>query len=171
VPRALNPRSEARPRERAVPLFRIRLQPGSGAVADPLPLGAIPHDSAADHRLAFSIESKNTWHRGVADVRPESGSEVWGALWLIDEEHSEPLDRQEGLFRDPPAYRRIQVALETANGDLVTCRSYEVADTHLPSPAYLETMLRGARAIGLPDHYVATLEAIEHNGFEGGGPG
>jgi len=24
----------------------------------------------ADHRLAFSIESKNTWHGGVADVRP-----------------------------------------------------------------------------------------------------
>ena len=129
----------------------------------------------ADHRLAFSIESKNTWHGGVANIRPEPGSAVWGALWMIDEAHSEPLDRQEGLFRDPPAYRRIRVELETANGDLVTCRSYEVADPHpdgyLPSPAYLETMLRGARAIGLPEHYVAELEAIEHNGFEGGGPG
>ena len=128
----------------------------------------------ADHRLAFSIESKNTWHGGVADVRPEPGSEVWGALWLIDDEHSEPLDRQEGLFRDPPAYRRIQVPLKTANGDLVTCRSYEVADPHpdgyLPSPAYLETMLRGARAVALPEHYLAALEAIEHNGFVGGGP-
>ena len=128
----------------------------------------------ADHRLAFSIESKNTWHGGVADVRPEPGSEVWGALWLINDEHSEPLDRQEGLFRDPPAYRRIQVALATANDDLVTCRSYEVANPHLdgylPSPAYLDTMIRGARAIGLPEHYVAALEAIEHNGFVGGGP-
>ena len=128
----------------------------------------------ADHRLAFSIESKNTWHGGVADVRPEPGSEVWGALWLIDDEHSEPLDRQEGLFRDPPAYRRIRVELETAAGDLVSCRSYQVVDPHAdgyrPSPAYLDTMLRGARAITLPDHYVAALEAIEHNGVEGGGP-
>ena len=128
----------------------------------------------ANHRLAFSIESKNTWHGGVADVRPEAGSEVWGALWLIDEEHSEPLDRQEGLFRDPPAYQRLRVQLETPAGDLITCRSYQVANPHpdgyLPSPAYLDTMLRGARAIGLPQHYIAALEAIEHNGFDGGGP-
>lgn len=128
----------------------------------------------ADHRLAFSIESKNTWHGGVADVRPEPGSEVWGALWLIDDEHSEPLDRQEGLFRDPPAYQRLSVQLETPVGDLITCRSYQVANPHpegyLPSPAYRDTMLRGARAIGLPPHYIAALEAIEHNGFEGGGP-
>jgi len=128
----------------------------------------------ADHRLAFSIESKNTWHGGVADVRPAPGSEVWGALWLIDEEHSESLDRQEGLFRDPPAYQRLRLQVETLAGDLVTCRSYQVAaphlDGYLPSPAYLDTMLRGARGIALPQHYIATLEAIEHNGFEGGGP-
>ena len=128
----------------------------------------------AHHRLAFSIESKNTWHGGVADVQPHAGSEVWGARWLIDDEHSEPLDRQEGLFRDPPAYQRLRLEVETPAGDLVTCRSYQVADPHpdgyRPSPAYLDTMLRGARAIALPEHYVASLEEIEHNCFEGGGP-
>jgi len=128
----------------------------------------------ADHRLAFSIESKQTWHGGVADVRPAPGAEVWGALWLIDDEHSEPLDRQEGLFRDPPAYQRLRLEVETPAGDLVTCRSYQVArphpDGYQPSPAYLDTMLRGARAIALPDHYVTSLEGIEHNGFEGSGP-
>ncbi len=128
----------------------------------------------ANHRLAFSIESKNSWHGGVGDVRPEVGSEVWGALWLIDEEHSEPLDRQEGLFRDPPAYGRIRVEVETAAGDIVSCRSYQVVDPdpdgYPPSPAYRDTMLRGAREIALPEHYIATLQAIEHNGFEGGGP-
>ena len=128
----------------------------------------------ADHRLAFSIESKNTWHGGVADIRPEAGREVWGALWLIDDEHAEPLDRQEGVFRDPPAYRRIAVDLETAAGDRVTCRSYEVVAPEpagfRPSPAYRDTILRGARAIGLPADYLRGLEAIEHNGFVGGGP-
>ncbi len=128
----------------------------------------------ADHRLAFSIESKNTWHGGVADIRPESGREVWGALWSIDNGHSEPLDRQEGVFRDPPAYERIVVDLETAAGDRVSCRSYRVVDPHpagfLPSPAYRETILRGAHALGLPEDYQRDLEAIGHNGFDGGGP-
>ena len=128
----------------------------------------------ADHRLAFSIESKNTWHGGVADIRPEPGSNVWGALWLIDDEHSEPLDRQEGVFRDPPAYRRIMVDLETAAGDRVSCRSYQVVTPdpggHLPSPAYRDTILRGARALDLPAEYLRGLEAIEDNGYAGGGP-
>jgi gamma-glutamylcyclotransferase (GGCT)/AIG2-like uncharacterized protein YtfP len=128
----------------------------------------------ADHRLAFSIESKNTWHGGVADIRPEAGREVWGALWLIDEEHSEPLDRQEGVFRDPPAYRRIVVDLETAAGDRVTCRSYQVVTPDpagiRPSPAYRETILRGARALALPEPYLRGLEAIEDNGYAGAGP-
>ncbi len=127
-----------------------------------------------DHRLAFSIESKNTWLGGVADIRPEPGAEVWGALWLIDRHHSEPLDRQEGLFRDPPAYRRVRVTVDSPGGDTVSCRSYQVVAPdpvgYLPSRSYLETMLRGARAVGLPQHYFRALGEIEHNGIEGVGP-
>ena len=37
-------------------------------------------------------------------------------------------------------------------------------------PAYLDTLLRGARAIALPDAYIARLEAIEHNGYDGARP-
>lgn len=128
----------------------------------------------ADHRLAFSIESANTWHGGVADVRPAPNDEVWGALWVIDAEHSRPLDAQEGLFRDPPAYERISVEVTTPTGDVVRCRSYRVAspdpDGFAPSPAYLDTLLRGARAIALPEAYIARLDAIEHNGYDGAGP-
>ncbi len=128
----------------------------------------------ADHRLAFSVESKNTWHGGVADIRPEPGAEVWGALWVIGDEHSELLDRQEGAHRDPPVYQRLSVELETANGDRVSCRSYQVVtpdpEGHRPSPAYHDTILRGARALELPAGYIESLEAIEHNGYVGGGP-
>ena len=129
----------------------------------------------ADHRLAFTIRSERTWHGGVADVLPSPGDEVWGALWAIAGEHSRPLDEQEGVFRDPPAYRRTEVNVTTAAGDRVSCRSYRVAapdpDGFKPSPAYRETVLRGARAVGLPPEYVARLEAIEDNGHPGGGPG
>jgi gamma-glutamylcyclotransferase len=128
----------------------------------------------ADHRLAFSIESKRNWHGGVADVRPAPGDEVWGALWLIDGAEGHPLDEQEGVSRDPPAYRRIAVEVDTPAGDRVRCRSYQVVtpdrEGFLPSPAYKQTILRGARALSLPPDYIARLEALADNGYEGGGP-
>lgn len=127
-----------------------------------------------DHRLAFSIESKNTWHGGVGDVLPAPGSEVWGVLWIIAGAESPALDDQEGVFRDPPAYRRYRVQVGTPAGDVVTCRAYQVVAPDLngiaPSPAYKDTILRGARAVGLPPEYITRLEAIEDNGHLGGGP-
>jgi len=129
----------------------------------------------AGHRLAFSLESKRNWHGGVADVRPSPGDEVWGALWVIAGGEGGALDEQEGVFRDPPAYRRITVDVETPAGDAVRCRSYQVVTPDptgfAPSPAYRQTILRGARAIGLPASYVTALEALADNGYEGGGPG
>ena len=126
-----------------------------------------------DHRFAFSIESKNTWHGGVGDLQPEPGDEIWGALWLIAAEDGRALDDHMGLFRDPPAYRRVAVQVTTPAGDEVRCRSYAVAapnlEGYLPSPAYRDTVVRGARRIGLPEAYIARLEAIPDNGRAGGG--
>ncbi len=120
------------------------------------------------YRLGFTIESKRTWLGGVGDLVPAPGDEVWGAVWVIDAAESHALDEQEGVFRDPPAYRRVRVEVETAAGDVIRCRSYQVADPSpsefLPSPAFRDTLVRGARASGLPDAYVARLEAIEDNG-------
>ncbi len=129
----------------------------------------------ADHRLAFTIESKRNWHGGVADILPEPSGEVWGAVWAIDGEHSRALDEQEGLFRDPPGYERYRVTVTTEAGDAASCRCYRVVAPDprgfAPSPAYKATLLRGARALDLPAHYIAALETIEDNGYAGGGPG
>ena len=125
-----------------------------------------------DHRLAFSIESKNTWLGGVADARPAAGDEVWGALWLVDAADSRALDEHEGLFRDPPAYHRTTFEVTTPAGDVVRCRSYAVVEPDPagfpPSPAFMRTLLRGARQIGLPEAYIARLTAIPDNGREVG---
>ncbi len=123
-----------------------------------------------DHVLAFTIESKNTWHGGVADILPSVGDEVWGALWLVPAEESHALDEHEGLFREPPAYRRIMVDVTTPSGDRVRCRSYQVVApnprTPAPSKAFKDTLVRGARTVGLPASYVAQLAAIQDNGRE-----
>lgn len=128
----------------------------------------------AGYRLAFSIESKRNWLGGVGDIVPEPGAETWGALWVVEAAESRGLDEQEGVFRDPPAYRRVTVEVQTPAGDVVRCRSYQVVNPDPagfePSPAYKETLLRGARALPLPAGYVARLERIRDNG-RGGGAG
>lgn len=120
------------------------------------------------HALAFSIESKNTWHGGVADILPAPDDEVWGALWLVPPEESHALDEHEGVFRDPPAYRRVTVEVTTPAGDRVRCRSYQVVApdprTPPPSRAFRDTLVRGARTVGLPASYVARLAALPDNG-------
>ena len=132
----------------------------------------------ADHRLAFTRNSEVRWHGGVADILPEPRSEVWGAVWAIDGEHSHALDRQEGLFSTPPGYERYSVTVTSADGEPIGCRSYRVAAPDrrgfAPSPAYKGTLVRGARALALPAHYITALEAIEDNGWrrpsQGGAP-
>ena len=44
-------------------------------------------------------------------VRP--GSHVWGVLWELDQEHSETLDRQEGV---PTVYNKKTVNVELEDG-------------------------------------------------------
>ena len=125
------------------------------------------------YRVGYSIESKRSWLGGVGDIIAAPDDEVWGALWLVDAAESRALDEQEGVFRDPPAYRRMTVEVTTPAGDRIRCRTYQVVTPDpvgfLPSPAYRDTILRGAHALGLPATYLARLEATEHNGREGGG--
>lgn len=124
-----------------------------------LTIAELPH-----FRLSFTIRSENTWQGGVGDIQPSSDESVWGALWLIDGEDSEELDKQEGVFRTPPAYQRKNVQVRTPADDLITCRTYQVVSPNLagysPSLTYKETMLKGAKEIGLPDYYIDFLENI-----------
>ena len=68
------------------------------------------------------------------------------------------------MHATPPRYRRIEVAVTTPGGDFLDCLAYQVmepeADHIAPPAAYLDTMLRGARAAGLPEAYITQIEAI-----------
>ena len=117
----------------------------------------------AGYRLAFTRRSER-WGGGVADIRPEPRGEVWGAVWRILAEEAAALDRQEGVDATPPRYRRREVSVTTSEGVALDCLAYQVvapeAEPVPPSEAYLETMLRGAAAIGLPEGYVEQIEVI-----------
>lgn len=89
---------------------------------------------------------------------------MWGVVWRIPLAERPALDRQEGLHLDPPHYRRITVTVTTRDGTDLECLAYQVATreaAHItPSPAYLDTMLRGAAEVGLPAAYVEGMRVV-----------
>src|SRR5687767_6545074 len=67
---------------------------------------------ARGFRLGFTRFSKKRGC-GVADLVAETGEEVWGAVFKIAELDVAKLDRSEGVFLTPPAYRRVPIQVLT----------------------------------------------------------
>jgi gamma-glutamylcyclotransferase len=112
-----------------------------------------------DFELALTRRSIR-WGGGVADVVYAPGERVWGAAYDAPEAALMALDRKEGAGF---AYQRRHVEVELA-GELRSAVTYEVIDkdAHVPpaTPEYTSLVLRGARQRGLPDEWLATLDAV-----------
>ncbi|MCC7364586.1 MAG: gamma-glutamylcyclotransferase [Dehalococcoidia bacterium] len=107
-------------------------------------------------QLVFDTPSKT---RGglAANVVPASGHETHGVLWRVTAEHLEALDRAEGVRIG--RYCREQVTVRGVAGDLLAVVYLSVAPVEPGEPpaAYLEQLLAGARAHGLPPAYIEWL--------------
>ncbi len=112
-----------------------------------------------DHRLALTRRSIR-WGGGVVDVVAAPGALVWGAAYDAPEAALELLDRKEGAGF---AYRRRGVALEL-DGQTRDAVAYEVIDKDPDAPPatpeYAALVLRGARERGLPEEWLAKLQAV-----------
>lgn len=116
------------------------------------------------HRLHFPLYSAATWKGAVASLEPCEGSDVWGVLYDLSDDHVAALDRHEGLDRIPPRYRRAELTVEQDWAEVAAYTYLGLPDDMLveprPSRRYLDAIVTGARARGLPPDYVAVLEAI-----------
>ena len=123
-----------------------------------------------NHRLGFTILSK-TWKGGVADIVPEAGSKVWGAIYELTEQQLEKIDHYEGYKkdRDPKKnfYNRLQVEVVDKRGVKQACLTYqaEVGDEkkrkclyHRPSEQYCEVIRKGGGDHGLPQEFYEHLK-------------
>jgi gamma-glutamylcyclotransferase (GGCT)/AIG2-like uncharacterized protein YtfP len=110
-------------------------------------------------RLAF-LRRSIRWGAGVADITPDSGSHVWGALFDLPERCLEALDAKEG---EGFAYRRVELEL-LHDGRTVRAQAYELIEREEreipPRQDYLELLVEGARGRGLPPEWLAELERI-----------
>jgi gamma-glutamylcyclotransferase (GGCT)/AIG2-like uncharacterized protein YtfP len=108
------------------------------------------------HRLSFTRYSTKR-KGGVADIVPEEGATVWGALYEVEEHHLASLDEYEGV---PRSYRRETIVVlddaETEREAWVYIANQTGA--FAPSRQYLGIIVSGARDHGLPEEYIAALE-------------
>lgn len=96
----------------------------------------------------------------VADVVPDETAATWGVLWDVTDEHLAALDRFEGVGMG--AYRRSELAVHLGDEAMVAA-VYVVCEPTapgLPPASYLDHLVSGARAFGLPAHYLRMLEGF-----------
>ena len=120
-----------------------------------------------DHKLVFSRKSVKRGC-GVADVVRKAGGNVWGVVFDISDVDISRLDSAEGYRpgREKNSYWRRECVVWLHGNSRQPLRvSTYFADRQpnwpLPSRAYKDLILSGARHWHLPDDYIVELERIE----------
>jgi gamma-glutamylcyclotransferase len=115
------------------------------------------------YRLRFNLQG---WPRGraaPANLHADPQAEVWGVLYAITRRDLVRLDATEGIpyWR----YRPLWLFAEDIDGKRLRAVTYvapgKEAD-HRPSLRYIAMLREGARAHGLPEHYIRFLDQVEH---------
>jgi gamma-glutamylcyclotransferase len=114
-------------------------------------------------RLRFNIEGRPRGRAAPANLCRDPRAEVWGVLHRITRRDLLRLDSTEGV--PGRGYRHIAVEAEDADGRRLSAVAYMApgkATDGRPSLRYITLLRDGARAQGLPEHYIRYLESVEH---------
>ena len=115
------------------------------------------------YRLRFNLEGRPEGKAALANLFPDPRAEVWGVLYKLTRRDLVRLDATEGI---PWSwYRQLWVDAEDVDGSPLRVVTYiaqgKVIDGR-PSFRYITLLRDGARAHGLPEHYIRFLEGVEH---------
>ena len=116
-----------------------------------------------DYRLRFNLEGRPKGKAAPANISPAGNAEVWGVLYRITRHDLIRLNASEGIpgWR----YRLLWLDAEDRDGEALRTVTY-IADGKQsdgnPSLRYITLLREGAKAHGLPEHWISSLEAIKH---------
>ncbi len=115
------------------------------------------------YRLRFNLEGRPKGRAAPANISADEDAEVWGVLYRLTRRELVRLSASEGIpgWR----YRPIWLAAEDIGGcqvDAVTFVADGKATDGNPSLRYITLLRNGARAHGLPGHWIAYLDGIAH---------
>lgn len=117
------------------------------------------------HRLCYPVASHGDWAGGVAGIEPAVGQDVHGVVYRVTDSDLAALDEYEAI--DIGMYRRDRVEVIAEAGQVMTVWTYfaipEASGPTPPSRRYITAIARGARHHGLPQAYIAALEATDTN--------
>ena len=117
----------------------------------------------AGYRLRFNLDGRPKGKAAPANISLDEGAEVWGVLYRISRRELLRLNASEGI----PGWRYCPLWLtaEDASGTALPAVTY-IADGNTtdgnPSLRYITLLREGARAHGLPVHWVEFLESRTH---------
>ena len=115
--------------------------------------------SLSGHALRFHKRGGDGSGKCDAFATGAARDRLWGALYRLDDEQFEKLDRIEG-----PGYARVTVEVCLAGraieADLYVTRPEALAPGLPPFDWYKELVLAGARELDLPRDHVDAIEAV-----------
>lgn len=109
-------------------------------------------------RFPFWSEEAQGGYSGIMEA---PGELVQGALYEVTEEELERVDNLEGVYKE--RYRRQTFLVLGEDGEFHEADLYRVIDPQGPFPpvrSYVETMLKGARELGLDPEYIEKIEGF-----------
>ena len=113
------------------------------------------------YRLRFNLEGRPRGRSAPANIEPCPGEEVWGVLYRITRRELLRLNSTEGV--PGGGYRPLPLRAEDSGGRPLEAVAYiapgKESDGN-PSLRYLTLLREGARAHGLPAHWIDKLERI-----------
>lgn len=115
------------------------------------------------YRLRFNLEGRPRGKAAPANLFPDPHAEVWGVLYKLTRRDLLRLDATEGV--PGRRYRPLWVDAEDAGGNSLRAVTYIAQGNDVdgrPSLRYLTLLRDGARAHGLPEHYLRFLDQVEH---------
>ncbi len=117
----------------------------------------------AGYRLRFNLEGRPKGRAAPANICADEDGEVWGVLYRLTRRELVRLCASEGIpgWR----YRPIWLVAQDIAGSRVDAVAFlaegQAADGN-PSLRYITLLRNGARAHGLPAHWIAYLEGVAH---------
>lgn len=113
------------------------------------------------YRLRFNLEGRPRGKAAPANIFADANGEVWGVLYQITRAGLAHLDSTEGV--PGRRYRHLWVEAETPGQGAVTAVTYIAEGKETdgnPSLRYITLLREGARAHGLPEAYLNTLDEV-----------
>jgi cation transport regulator ChaC len=115
------------------------------------------------YRLRFNLDGRPKGKAAPANISRDEGGEVWGVLYQISRRELVRLNASEGV--PGRRYRPLWLAADDTSGNPLDAATY-IADGNdedgNPSLRYITLLREGARAHGLPEHWISFLESVDH---------